>query len=328
MSETSPQDNTRQLGESSIFISPVSMGCWPIAGMTSLHVNEADSLATLEAAVDAGINFFDTAYCYGPDGESERLIAKGLTAKRDSIVIATKGGVHWNADGTREQDARPVTLKRECERSLLRLQTDYVDLLYLHAPDPNVPIADSAGALRDLLDAGKTRSVGASNLSVPQLAEFHDICPLVAVQPPFNMLQRQIEDDILPWCNAHNVSTIIYWPLMKGLLAGKLARDHVFESGDGRAKYPMFQGEEWQRNQDFVDDLREIANEAGKTVAQVVINWTIHRPGITAALCGAKRSYQITETADAMGWKLTDEQLAQIADALSRRGVPIVKSAI
>lgn len=324
-----PRDtNRRQLGDTDIFISPVAMGCWPIAGMTSINVNDADSLATLEAALDAGINFFDTAYCYGSDGESERLIAQQLGPKRDDIVIATKGGVHWNPDGTRAQDARPITLKRECERSLIRLNTDRVELLYLHAPDPDVPIADSAGALRELLDAGKTRSVGASNLTAAQLAEFQSICPLAAVQPPFNMLQRQIEDDILPWCTANHVSAIIYWPLMKGLLAGKLARDHVFEPGDGRAKYPMFQGDEWQQNQDFLEDLREVADEVGKTVAQVVVNWTIHRPGITTALCGAKRAYQIDETAGAMGWSLPDEQLAKIAAALESRGVPIVKSAI
>lgn len=139
----------RQLGTTDIEISPVAMGCWPIAGMTSVNVNDADSLTTLQAALDSGINFVDTAYCYGPDGESERLIARQLGPRRDDIVIATKGGVHWNVDGTRGQDARPETLKRQCERSLIRLGTDRVDLFYLHAPDPNVPVTDSAGALRE-----------------------------------------------------------------------------------------------------------------------------------------------------------------------------------
>ena len=318
----------RQLGNTDILVSPVAMGCWPIAGMTSIDVNGADSLATLQAALDCGINFFDTAYCYGPDGESERLIAQQLGARRTDIVIATKGGVHWNADGSRGQDARPATLKRECERSLIRLATDYVDLLYLHAPDPAVPVTESAGAMRELQTAGKTRSVGASNLNVQQLNEFHSVCPLAAVQPPFNMLQRQIEDDILPWCEQNNVAAIIYWPLMKGLLAGALRRDHVFDSRDGRAKYPMFQGEEWQRNQDFLDELRRVAADADKTVAQVVVNWTIHQRGITAALCGAKRARQIEETAGAMNWQLSPEHLAQIDAALVRRGVAKVKNPI
>jgi aryl-alcohol dehydrogenase-like predicted oxidoreductase len=318
----------RRLGNTDIQISPVAMGCWPIAGMTSIEVNDTDSLATLRAAFDAGITFFDTAYCYGADGESERLIARALGEKRDELVIASKGGVHWNADGSRGQDARPETLKRECERSLIRLRTDRVDVLYLHAPDPNVPVTESAGALRQLLEAGKTRAVGASNLSLDQLAAFQAVCPLAAVQPPYNMLQRQIEADILPWCQQHHVSAVVYWPLMKGLLAGRLPRDHVFAPGDGRAKYPMFQGNQWQRNQDFLDELSVIAKSIGRTVAQVVVNWTIRQPGITAALCGAKRAFQIQETAGAMGWQLDDELVARIDAALARRGVPIVRNAI
>ena len=137
-------------------------------------------------------------------------------------MIATKGGLHWGSQGERQHDARPETLIRECDESLCRLGTDRVDLLYLHAPDPKVPIAESAGALAELLKAGKTRSVGASNVSLAQLEEFAAVCPLTACQPKYNMLQREIEADILPWCLAHDVSLVTYWPLMKGLLAGKL----------------------------------------------------------------------------------------------------------
>ncbi len=296
--------------------------------MTSLDVNDADSLKTLRAAVDTGINFFDTAYCYGANGESERLIARALADDRDSIVIATKGGIHWNADGSREFDASPSTIRRECDASLRRLKTDHVDLLYLHAPDPGVPLAESAGAFRSLLDAGKTRSVGVSNFDVDQLDAFHAECPISAVQPPYNMLQREIEAEIVPWCRERGASIIVYWPLLKGLLAGKLARDHVFREGDGRAKYPMFQGAEWNKNQDFIDDLRSIAEDVGKTVAQLVVNWTIHQPGITAALCGAKRVDQIEETAGAMGWKVDEAASRRIDEALQRRGSPISQSAV
>jgi aryl-alcohol dehydrogenase-like predicted oxidoreductase len=177
-------------------------------------------------------------------------------------------------------------------------------------------------------DEGKTLAVGVSNFSLEQLAEFHAVCPITAFQPPYNMLQRDIERDTLPWCLKRNIAVCIYWPLMKGLLAGKLGRDHVFEPGDGRAKYPMFQGAEWQRNQDFLDELRAIATDIGMTVAQVVINWTIHQPGITAALCGAKRPEQIMETAGAMGWQLTDEHVARIDQALVKRGTPLTRTAV
>lgn len=317
-----------ELINSDIRVSSVAMGCWPIAGMTSLHVTDAESLATLQAAVDAGVNHFDTAYGYGADGESERLIARALGSRRDEIVIATKCGIAWNADGTRLVDARPATLRQQCDESLRRLETDRVELLYLHAPDGKTPIAEAAGALRRLKEEGKTRTVGASNLSLAQLKEFAAECPLAAIQPNYNMIQRDIERDVVPWCVENGVSIFVYWPLLKGLLAGKLPRDHVFESGDGRQKYSQFQGDEWQRNHDLIDKLREIAVAAGRTLAQLVINWTIHQPGITAALCGAKRPEQIRETAGAMNWRMTDDELAAVERALAERGEPAEMKAI
>ena len=318
----------RAIGKTEIKVSSVALGCWPISGMTSLNVNDADSRKTLQAAVDCGINFFDTAFCYGRNGESENLICQVLGNQRDQIVIATKGGLHWDKHGTRISDSSPGRLKKECEESLQRLGTDYIDLLYLHAHDKSTPIEESAGALRDILTSGKIRAVGTSNLSFDELKRFHSVCELSAFQPAYNMLQREIENEIVPWCLENNVSLMVYWPLLKGLLAGKLPRDHVFQPGDGRPKYPLFQGEEWQRNQDFVDALRLIAEDANRSVAQVVVNWTIHQPGITSALCGAKRAYQIEETAGAMDWRLSSEHVTAIEAALAKRGKPASMSAV
>ncbi len=320
--------NLRQLGATSIGVSPVAMGCWPIAGMTSLDVNPTDSLKTLRAAVDSGINFFDTAYCYGTDGESEKLIANLVRDDRDSIVLATKCGLHWDVEGTRRFDATPSTLRRECEESLDRLETDHVDLLYLHAPDPNVPIAESAAALKSLLDEGKTRGVGVSNLQLDQIREFHKVCTITAVQLPYNLLQRGIENDIVPWCREQQISIVAYWPLLKGLLAGKLSRDHVFEEGDGRAKYPMFQGEEWEKNQDFIDELASVARDLRISIAQLAVAWAIDQAGITSALCGAKRADQIEETAAAMNVDFDTESAGKIDAALERRGTPFSQWAV
>ena len=178
---------------------------------------------------------------------------------------------------------------------------------------PNNPI-------QELIDEGKVLCAGVSNVNTRQLAAFHQVCPLAAFQPHYNMLQREIEDSELPWCIEHNVSVLVYWPLMKGLLAGKLARDHVFDPKDGRHKYPMFHGQEWQKNQDFLDQLRPIAQELDKPLSEVVINWTIHRTGITAALCGAKRPEQIRETASALNWRLSPEHIARIDAAIKARG--------
>ena len=318
----------RQLGQTEIRVSPVALGCWPIAGMTSSGVTDADSLATIAACFDLGINFLDTAYGYGTEGESERLIARALGNRRDEMVIATKAGIHWGPGRRQILDASPARLRTECEESLRRLQTDRVELLYLHAPDATTPIAESAGELKRLQEEGKARAIGASNLNLVQLEAFAQACPLAAFQPAYNMLERQIEQDTLPWCVEHGVSVVVYWPLLKGLLAAKIARDHQFPTTDSRSRYPMFQGDEWRKNHNFVDRLRAIATDAGKTVAELVINWTIHQPGITAALCGAKRPDQIRDNAGGMGWKLSAAQLAQIDAALLARGPAATKSPV
>lgn len=315
----------REMGATGVHISPIALGCWPIAGVTSVEVNDADSLATIRACFDLGVNHLDTAYCYGYDGESEKLIRQAIGDRRDELVIATKGGVHWDADRQLQNDARPDTLRRECDESLARLGTDRVELYYLHSPDKVTPIPESAGAIAELIAAGKVLAAGLSNASLEQTEAFHAVCPLAAVQLPYNMLQRGIERETIPWCRKHNVAVTVYWPLMKGLLAGKLRRDHQFPPDDSRRNYPVFRGEEWEKNQDFVDQLREVAEEADKTVAQVVINWTIHQPGVTAALCGAKREAQIRENAGAGAWRLTDAQRAKIDQAIAERGEAEIK---
>src|SRR3569833_1844135 len=183
----------RRLGQTDIYVSPIALGCWPIAGMTSLNVNDADSLATIDACFDSGINFLDTAYCYGANGESEQLIARAIGSRRDEMVIATKGGIHWSTDRKQIVDGSPDTLRTECDESLRRLKTDRVELLYLHTPDPKVPLQESAGALHDLLRAGKARSIGLSKATTEQLIEFSNERPHAAKQPKNNKQQREIE---------------------------------------------------------------------------------------------------------------------------------------
>ena len=303
------------------------MGCWPVTGITSVDVTRERSEATIRAAFDAGINFLDTAYMYGYDGESEKMIGDVLKDVRNEIVIATKCGLHWK-NKVSVSDASPERIIAECDESLRRLNTDRVELYYLHAPDPQVPVAESAGAILELMQAGKVLAAGLSNGSVDELAEFHAVCPLSAYQPHYNMLQREIEDSQLPWCIENSVSTMVYLPLMKGLLAGKLARDHQFDPKDGRQKYPMFQGDEWKKNHDFIDRLREIADSLGRSLPELVVNWTIQRPGITSALCGAKRPEQIVETANALTWQLSAEVLNEIDQAIADRGPTVSRGAV
>ena len=322
MAESDSRNNSttvtdwRTLGKTDIRIAPVGLGCWPIAGMTSLDVNDQDSVRTVRTAIDMGINMLDTAYGYGANGESDALIATAIAGQREKAVIASKAGMHWKPDGNRCFDASPSRVVKECEESLLRLKVDEIDLFYLHAVDPQVPIQDSASAFAQLLEQGKIRSVGVSNVTVEQLDSFSNVCEVAAVQPPYNMLQREIEQDLIPWCMQRQISVINYWPLMKGLLAGKIRRGHKFDPQDKRRSYDLFQGANFEHAQQLLDCLDEVAKEADKTLAQVVVNWTIHQPGITATLCGAKRGWQIAETAGAMDWRLEDAQINRIENFL------------
>ncbi len=318
-------ESRRQLGTSDIFVSPVSLGTWPMSWTTSPGVNDADSIATIRSCGEVGVNFIDTAYCYGPSGESENLIRQAIASQRDAFVIASKCGIHYNTSGEQTQDARPETIQRECDESLRRLGTDCIDLYYLHSPDPEVPVADSAGAIAELISAGKIRTAGISNAHLPQLEEFHAVCPVVAVQLPYNMLQRGIEEKTIPWCQERGIAVVVYWALMKGLLAGHITQAQPLASTDKRLKYPMYQGEEWDKNLRFIEQLCAVAADAGKAVAQVVVNWTIHQPGITAALCGARQPWQFAEVAGAMGWRLSDTQLERIDAALLDRGEAAAK---
>lgn len=247
------------------------------------------------------------------------LIRRAIGDQRDQFVIATKGGIHFEGD-TMTGDARPEVLKQECDESLHRLGTDRVDLYYLHSPDKQTPVDESAGAIAELIEGGKVRTAGICNASLPQIRAFHAVCPLTAVQLPYNMLQRGIERKTIPWCKAQGVAVMVYWALMKGLLAGKLPRDHEFDPADSRRKYPMFQGEQWQRNQDFLDRLRDIAEAQGVSVAQLVVAWTASQAGVTSVLCGAKRPQQIRETAAALDTRLSSQMLQAIDQALADRG--------
>jgi aryl-alcohol dehydrogenase-like predicted oxidoreductase len=314
----------RPLPHTTLSVSEIAFGAWPIGGITSPGVTDDDSSAAIRACFEVGINHLDTAYMYGRDGESERRIADALGDRRGEMVIATKGGQHWSADGSQVYDARPETLRRECEESLRRLRTDRVELYYLHAPDPKTPVAESAGAIKRLIDEGKVLAAGASNMNVAELEAFARECPLSAFQPPYNMLQRQIEADTLPWCRERGVAVLVYWPLLKGLLAGKMRPEQTFDN-DSRRKYPQYQGEEWTKNLALVEKLRTIATEAGRTVAELVLRWTLQQPGITGVLCGARRAEQVRENAGGSGWELTPDELARIDRVLAERGPATVR---
>ena len=307
----------RQLGGSDLWVSPVGFGCWPITGVSSLGVNDIDSLAALRAALDAGINFFDTAFSYGYEGEADKLLSQVIRERPGEMIVATKVGSHYDSQRQRIVDGRPATLLANTKLGCARLGVEQVDVIYLHEVDPQVPLAESAGGIAQIVKQGWARYAGVSNVDAVQLQQFQAECPVVVVQPPYNMFQPEQVAAIVDECREQNVAIACYWVLMKGLLAGKFGRDHRFDPADRRLSYPIYQGEAWQRAQDVLDQLRRLASQLECTVAQLVIAWTLAQPGITVALVGAKRAEQIVETAGAMHVSLSTDTIDQVAGWLN-----------
>jgi aryl-alcohol dehydrogenase-like predicted oxidoreductase len=310
----------RRLGTSDLWVSPVGFGCWPLAGITSIVDSDAECIATIQAALDAGINFFDTAYSYGYAGESDALLKRALQGRRGDAIIASKVGLQWDSQRKRVLDARPATLLANAAEILQRLGVDYVDVMYLHTPDEQTPIEESAAAIQTIVDRGWAKYAAVSNVTPEQAERFQRVCPVIAVQPYFNMLQQEAVIGLRDFCRRHQVALVCYWVLMKGLLAGHLSRNHQFDPRDRRLNYEIFQGESWQRNQDFLDRLRTIAARQGCTVSQLVIAWTLAQPDITVALCGAKHPPQIADNAHAMYVQLDSDMLAEIDACIAQRG--------
>lgn len=310
-------------------MSRLGLGCWPLAGMTRDGITHEDAVATVAAAIDSGITHLDTAYCYGEHGESEHAIRHALQGRqRDAVFLASKCGIHWAPGRQQTVDGSPARLTAEVDESLQRLGVDHLDLLYLHAPDPKIPIEESALTLSSLLKAGKARRVGCSNVSLDELQRFAAACPTSACQMPYNMLQRSLEDRFLPWCREQAIGLVVYWPLMKGLLAGSMARDREFPRSDSRHKYPMFQGDEFQRNLDFVDALRPIANRLETTVPGLVLAWTMQRPGISSVLFGATAPAQVAANVVALACQIDREAQTAIEAAYTARGTVAGRRAV
>ncbi len=283
-----------------------------MSGISSLEVTDSFSIATIRAAFEKGVNFFDTAYSYGYDGRSDQLLGQALRSDREKVVIAHKVGTHWNDKKQRVVDGRPATLIAHAEECLKRLGTNYVDVMYLHCPDPAVPIEESAAAIAKICERGLARYAAVSNVNQDLAARFASVCPIVAIQPYFNLFQQDAVEELLPFAMPNNIALVCYWVLMKGLLSGKLKRDHVFDPEDRRLTYPIFQGQAWQRAQNVLDHLRLIADDLECTVAQLVIAWTLTQPGVSVALVGAKRPEQILDSVQAMHLRLGSDIVDQI----------------
>ena len=290
--------------------SKIVLGLWPIAGITTIGVTARDANATISAAIESGVTNFDTAYSYGFDGESDRLLGEQVRGDRDRFTVMGKVGQRWNADRQRIIDGSPDQLTRDAEESLRRMKLDYVDILFLHSPDPNVALEASASAMQNLRARGLCKRIGLCNASAKQLNEFAGFVSTDAIQCPLNMIQRDSQTELIDPSHAAGREVYVFWTLMKGLLAGKITRDHVFRTGDSRPGYPIFQGELRRSIHDAIDQLQELGRQSDQTIAQLSVGWAISQSGVTAALVGARRPEQIRETLAAR--VLSDETIQSI----------------
>jgi aryl-alcohol dehydrogenase-like predicted oxidoreductase len=300
-----------QLGNTDLYVNPIGLGTNAVGGHNLFpNLNDETGKEMVRTAINNSINFLDTAYIYGPE-RSEQLIGEVLKEKgnRGEMIIATKGA-HKFVDGKVVFDNSPAFLKEAVESSLKRLQTDYIDLFYIHFPDNETPKDEAVGALKELKDTGKIRAIGVSNFSIEQLKEANKDGYVDVIQSEYNLFKRGAEKDLLPYSAENHISFIPYFPLASGLLGGKYHKDSKFM--DGRAKNPLFQGEAYLKNLEKVEKIREIAQAKNAETAHVVLAWYLTRDSIDALIPGAKRPDQVTENLKTLEVRLSKEEIEQI----------------
>jgi aryl-alcohol dehydrogenase-like predicted oxidoreductase len=312
-----------QLGDRGPKVSRIAFGNWSAGGDWG-GVDRAGAMAAMRAALDLGITFFDTARAYG-FGAAEELLGEALRPEirsaRESIVIATKGGLR-DQGGLPARDSSPAALRRDLEASLRSLGVDYIDLYQVHWPDPATPIAETAQALDAFVREGKVRYVGVSNYDARQMTAFQQVRPIDALQPPYHLFRRDIEQSILPFAQEHGIGVLVYGPIAHGLLSGRMTETTTFAPDDWRSKSETFAGDAFRRNLGIVRRLEAFASERGTTVAQLAIAWTLANPAVDVAIVGARNPEQIRQTAPAADIQLSPQDLARI-EQIVRDEIPV-----
>ncbi len=304
----------RKLGSSDLELTTIGLGTWALGGGNWEYgwgaQDDTDSINTIHRALDLGMNWLDTAAVYGL-GRSEEVVGKALKDRRDRVIVATKCGQRWNEDGSTYRNSEPKNLRQEVEDSLRRLQTDYIDLYQIHWPDPNTPVEESWETMASFVKEGKVRFIGVSNYSVEQMRAILPIHPVASLQPPYHLLNRAIEAEILPFCRENNIGVIPYSPMASGLLTGRFSMDRV-EENDWRRKDSKFQEPQLSRNLALVEALRPIAARQGKTVAHLAVAWTLRDPVVTAAIVGARSIAQAEQIMEGADYRLSEQDIADI----------------
>jgi len=301
----------RKLGSSRLKISVVSLGSWVFGGDQWGETDDKESIATIQKAIDLGINLIDTAPVYG-SGHSEEVVGKAIKGRRDQVFIATKCGLQRKGK-TYKRSLKPSQIRKDLEGSLSRLKVEWIDLYQCHWPDPNTPIEETLEEMVKMQSEGKINYIGVSNFDLPLLEKAIKVAPIVSIQPQFSLLERSIEKDILPFCREKGIGVMTYGSLASGILSGKYEKQPTFKKTDARNFfYPFYREPYWSLSRTLISEIRKIAQEKGKPIAQVAINWVIQQPGVTAAIVGARTPEQVKINAGSGEWKLSRDELKRI----------------
>jgi aryl-alcohol dehydrogenase-like predicted oxidoreductase len=316
---------TRKLGYSDLELTTVGFGTWAIGGNWQWGwgpQDDSESIAAIQRGIDLGLNWIDTAAAYGV-GHSEVIVGKAIAGRRDKVIVATKCGLVWNQGSSNVFNRlKADSVRQECEDSLRRMNLDVIDLYQIHWPDPDEDIEEAWGTIADLIQEGKIRYAGVSNHSVEQMKRLQAIHPIASLQPPYSMLERAVEEELLPFCAENEIGVVCYSPMQTGLLTGKYTKEMVANLDDSdwrKTRSPHFQEPALGATLDMVEDLRPIAQDSGLTVAQLAIAWVLRRTEVTSAIAGSRRPSHIEDTVQAGEWDLDSDQVNQIEDLLAER---------
>jgi aryl-alcohol dehydrogenase-like predicted oxidoreductase len=308
---------TRQLGKTDLYITPIGFGTWAVGGGQWAGgwgpQDDQESIAAINRALDLGMNWIDTAPAYGL-GRAEQVVARALKGRSERPYIFTKCAIRWHPDRSLYNSLTAQSVREEVENSLRRLETDVIDLYQVHWPDPEPEIEEGWATLAALKQEGKVRFIGVSNFNVAQMQRVSTIAPIDTLQPPYSLVKRDVEQEILPFAEAQRIGVIVYSPMMSGLLTGKMTRERVanFPEDDWRRNDPEFQEPRLSQNLDLVDLLRAIGERHGRSPGEVAIAWTLRHPAVTGAIVGGRRPDQVDGIVGAADFRLSDAELAEI----------------
>lgn len=314
----------RQIGQSDVKASVITFGAWAIGGWMWGGADRKDALDAILASYNAGVTSIDTAPAYG-QGLSEEIVGEAIKElPRDKVQLMTKYGLRWDTKqgefffSSEDNNGKPIDMYKyagrdgiikECEESLRRLRTDYIDLYQIHWADNTTPISETMEAVLRLQEQGKIRAAGVCNYTVPQMQEAENTLSLVSNQVPYSMVLRDIERDLVPYFVQNKKAIIAYSPLQRGLLTGKIKPDHKFGEGDTREGNRFYTPDAIKKVNVFLDKLRPLAESKGASLAQLVLRWTIDQPGVTIALAGARNAGQASQNAKATDIKLSSDEM-------------------